>query len=57
MNLIKDELSGNSYHSEKAMYMRYHGLTEDQADLVMSAQSHNERDQIFNSILASRHSH
>lgn len=49
-----DPLTGNNYQSEKTMYIRYHGLTEDQADLVMSATTYIERDEIFNNIINKR---
>lgn len=48
---ITDPLTGNKYQSEKMMYIRYHGLTEDQADLVMSATTYIDRDEIFNNII------
>lgn len=47
-----DTLTGNTYEGELNMYMRYHGLTLEQATLVMSAQTFKERDKIFNDIIA-----
>lgn len=42
-----DPLTGNDYESEKRMYMRYHGLTEEQAVLALQALTHKERDEVF----------
>lgn len=48
MSERKDNLTGNSYFSELTMYMRYHGLTEDQARKVLERQTHAARDAEFN---------
>lgn len=42
-----DPLTGNDYESEKRMYMRYHGLSEQDAIEALKAQTHKERDEVF----------
>lgn len=39
-----DPLTGSTIEKEIAMYVRYHGLTEEQARSVLMAQTHSERD-------------
>lgn len=51
---MKDPVTGGDYIKEKEMYMRYHGLTEDEADLVMAASSYKERDAIFSNVIQNR---
>ena len=49
-----DPVTGGSFAREKAMYMNYHGFTEDEADLVMAAQSYKDRDKVFSDIVQKR---
>ena len=42
-----DPLTGNDYESELHMYMRYHSLTKQEAERVLEAQTHAERDDLF----------
>lgn len=42
-----DKLTGNSVESEVRMYIRYHGLTEQEARLLLTKQSYAERDELF----------
>jgi hypothetical protein len=51
---MKDPVTGGDYIKEKEMYIRYHGLTEDEADLVMAASSYKERDAIFSDVIQKR---
>lgn len=39
-----DPLTGNSYESEKRMYIRYHGLSDSQAETVMYQNTYQDRD-------------
>lgn len=54
MNKRIDEVTGNDYMKEKEMYIRFHGLTEDEADLVMEARTYIERDTVFSDIIQKR---
>lgn len=51
---MKDPVTGGDYIKEKQMYISYHGLTEDEADLVMAANSYKERDAIFSNVIQKR---
>ena len=44
----EDELTGNRWSSEHAMYVRYHGLSEQQATHVMNQETYAERDFLCN---------
>lgn len=39
-----DPLTGSTYEREKLMYMNYHGLSEEQASIVMSHDTYRDRD-------------
>lgn len=52
MNNRIDNLTGNSYESEKQMYIRYHGFTEAEAEFVLEQQTHIERDDIASRIVS-----
>jgi hypothetical protein len=43
----RDPLTGNSPDAERAMYVRYHGLTPTQADELLTKTTHKERDELF----------
>jgi len=49
-----DQLTGASYSKEKGMYMRYHGLSEKEAELVMEQTTYQTRDDVFNQIIEDR---
>lgn len=49
-----DQLTGASYSKEKAMYMRYHGLSEKEAELVMGQTTYQTRDDMLNQIIEDR---
>lgn len=42
-----DELTGNKYGRELEMYMRYHGLSLEQAAMLLETQTYKERDALF----------
>lgn len=41
-----DALTGATWKRERAMYVRYHRLTDIQADNVMSCMTHTERENL-----------
>lgn len=45
-----DELTGNKFESEKYMYMRYHGFSEEEANQILNTKTHLERDEVFEMI-------
>ena len=51
---MKDPVTGGDYIKEKEMYIRYHNLTEDEANLVMATNSYKERDAIFSDVIQKR---
>lgn len=44
MNEPMDKLTGNKWASERLMYVRYHGLSKQQATEVMGLSTYAERD-------------
>lgn len=52
MNMV-DELTGADYKKELSFYVRYHGLSVEQAIEVLAAsKSHSERDAVFLRIMS-----
>lgn len=47
-NMDLDPLTGGSYDREKIMYMTYHGLSEEQAAIVMGQTTYSGRDAMCN---------
>jgi len=50
-----DELTGATYEKELTMYIRYHGLSHDEATRVMSKTTHTERDEEFSAIVEKKY--
>lgn len=42
-----DKLTGNSWESERNMYVRYHGLTTEQAEALLECDTYADRDRMF----------
>ncbi len=53
MNTI-DPVTGGSYEREFSMYVNFHGLTHEEATLVMKEQTHSSRDKVFGDIVQKR---
>ena len=50
----KDPVTGGSYESELRTYMRYHGLSLEEATQVLETKTHVERDIVFAVVMASK---
>ena len=49
-----DPVTGNKFEREFAMYINYHGLTHEEATLIMQQTSHASRDRVFGNIVQKR---
>lgn len=49
-----DPVTGGTVKREREMYIRYHGLTAQQADLVMAQTTRQNRDLVFALIIGAK---